>query len=64
MSHHYYEPLIYAEDLRYSLRRERLIAGFDLNVEEQLRLLTRLKFGGELDTIPIAQGEPVGRADG
>lgn len=46
-------PLVYAEDLLYPLDRERDVAGFDLNVEEQLRLLTKLDYGDELDKVPI-----------
>lgn len=51
--HHYYEPLVYPKDLSCSLSTERFIPGLDLNVPEQLELLTMFEFNVELTALPL-----------
>ena len=50
---HYYEPVVFAENLRRPLDQERSIPGLDLNVAEQLDLLGSLRYGSELQEIPL-----------
>ena len=50
---HYYEPVVFAEDLRRPLEQERTIPGLDLNVAEQRTLLGGLRYGSELLDIPL-----------
>lgn len=50
---HYYEPLVYAEDLRRPLSEERAIPGLDLNVPGQLALLAEFEYANELRRIPL-----------
>jgi hypothetical protein len=50
---HYYEPVVFAENLRRPLDQERSIPGLDLNTAEQLQLLTELRHGNELRKIPV-----------
>jgi hypothetical protein len=49
---HYYEPLFNPRRLRRSLREDRDLPGIDLNVEGQLELLARFRFGEELKRFP------------
>lgn len=49
---HYYEPLFNPRRLRYSLRKDRVLPGIDLNTAEQLNILSKLTFSGELSGIP------------
>jgi hypothetical protein len=56
--HHYYEPIIYANDLRQPLNRERNLPGLDLNLAEQLELLEGFNYNQELADLPLnAQGD-------
>jgi hypothetical protein len=50
---HYYEPVVFAENLRRPLEQERFIPGLDLNVAEQIELLGGLRYGSELLEIPL-----------
>ncbi len=50
---HFYEPVIFAEDLRRPLSQERAIPGLDLNVQEQLDLFKQLTYADELKQFPI-----------
>jgi hypothetical protein len=50
---HYYEPVVFAENLRRPLDQERSIPGLDLNVAEQIELLGSLGYGSELLEIPL-----------
>lgn len=55
--HHYYEPIIYANELRQPLDRERNLPGLDLNIAEQLQHLARFEYNQELTALPMnAQG--------
>lgn len=51
---HYYEPFAHPDDLRNPLDRERLLPGIDWNVSEQLEVLSRLRFEGELEDLSAA----------
>lgn len=51
--HHYYDPVVYPEDLRHPLTDERTIVGLDLNIPEQLDLLKNFKFNSELTELPL-----------
>lgn len=50
---HFYEPVVYADDLRRPLDQVRSIPGLDLNVEGQLELLRQLRYADELRQIPL-----------
>ena len=50
--HHYYEPLVYAEDLGNPLDAVRPLRGLDLNIEAQLTLLSRFQYAEELMRLP------------
>jgi hypothetical protein len=52
---HYYEPVVYAEDLRRPLDQERELPGLDLNVSEQLTLLEQFRYEEKLLEIPPLQ---------
>ncbi|NMN96527.1 class I SAM-dependent methyltransferase [Nocardiaceae bacterium YC2-7] len=49
---HYYEPLFDPRKLRHSLDEERNLPGFDMNTDEQLRILDLLHFGEEVKNLP------------
>lgn len=55
--HHYYEPIVYAEDLRYPLDKERYINGLDLNVDGQIEFLNKFHFNEELKKISLFEDE-------
>lgn len=55
--HHYYEPVVYAEDLRHSLDDDREILGLDLNPEGQLALLEQFSYADELRAIPMTSDD-------
>ena len=50
---HYYEPLFNPKHLRYSLRKERFLPGINFNEEEQLDILNKFNYNGELLKFPI-----------
>lgn len=50
---HFYEPVVFAEDLRRPLTEERTIAGLDLNVAGQVELLAQLQYADELRQLPL-----------
>jgi hypothetical protein len=50
---HYYEPLFNPDHLRKPLSSDRDLAGLDWNIGEQLDLLTRFHFNGELLAFPL-----------
>lgn len=45
---HYYEPFFSAQELRKPLSDERDLPGIDWNIEEQLTLLTQMRYADEL----------------
>lgn len=49
---HYYEPMFDYRQLKRPLHAERDLPGIDWNVPEQLALLGRLNYGGELTGMP------------
>ena len=51
--HHYYEPIVFQRDLRYSLSLERPLPGIDLDVSGQLELLHKINCSSELTDIPL-----------
>lgn len=53
---HYYEPVVFKENLRRPLEEDRTIPGLDLNTPEQLRLLGEMHFADELRQIPVEKG--------
>ncbi len=55
---HYHEPAVNPRDLRYSLGDERQLPALDLNVTEQLELLSRFHYGAELTGFPLRATEP------
>ena len=50
---HYYEPLINTKQLRHSLSDVRRLPAVDLNVREQLSMLTRFNYQEELKAFPL-----------
>ncbi|MBK9737009.1 MAG: class I SAM-dependent methyltransferase [Saprospiraceae bacterium] len=50
---HYYEPMFNPKYLYRSLRLKRNLPGINLNVESQLKLLSKFKFSEELIGFPI-----------
>ncbi len=55
---HYYQPLINPKKhLKKSLRDDRNLPGFDMNVEEQLDLLAKFDYNVELLEFPIDNGK-------
>lgn len=48
---HYYEPMFNGQ-LRKSLREDRVLPGIDLNVDEQLEILSKFHFNNELLEFP------------
>jgi Methyltransferase domain len=56
--HHYYEPVVFPEDLTRDLRLPRQITGLDLNESRQLGLIEQFKYRDELLAIPVEQTAP------
>lgn len=56
--HHYYEPIVYAKDLTRPLSQDRSIPGLDLNISEQLDLLSQFKFNGDFAGLPMEEQTP------
>ena len=50
---HYYEPAFRRRDLPNPVWKERSLPGLDLNVDGQLELLEKLRYGEELDRFPM-----------
>lgn len=50
---HYYEPLFNPVSLRHPLRQDRNLPGLDMNVTEQLDLLKKFDYNGELVGFPV-----------
>ena len=50
---HYYEPLFNAHQIRDVLRQDRNMPGIDLNIKEQLNLLSQFNFNDELVKFPL-----------
>lgn len=50
---HYYEPLFDCSTLTKPLCKTRKLPGINWNSGEQLDLLSRFQFGGELDSVPV-----------
>jgi len=50
---HYTEPMFNPKRLRYSMDRDRELAGVELNIEEQLAILDRFHFSDELVSFPL-----------
>lgn len=59
---HYYEPVVFAEDLRRPLTQKRSIPGLDLNEGAQLELLRELRYGEELLQIPLRKDKKAAAA--
>ena len=53
--HHYYEPIVFAKDLKRDLDLPREIAGLDLNEAAQLDLVGQFNYRDELLKIPTVQ---------
>ena len=51
--HHYYEPVVHAEDIKKPLDEERPLPGIDLNEEGQLSLIEAFSYRRELEAIPL-----------
>ena len=56
---HYYEPLFDTEPLRAILAKERNLPGIDLNLGEQLAMLSELDFAAELLALPLKSDNPL-----
>jgi hypothetical protein len=56
--HHYYEPLLFESDLRFSLREKRSIEGLDWNEKAQVDLITRFHYRDELLSLPMEASGP------
>jgi hypothetical protein len=56
---HYHEPAVNPRDLRHSLADERRLPALDLNVTEQLELVSRFHYSAELTRIPLRASEPM-----
>ena len=51
---HYYQPLINPKKhLTRSLRKDRNLAGIDLNIKEQLSILKQFRWNEELQQLPL-----------
>jgi predicted O-methyltransferase YrrM len=50
---HYYEPMFNPKYLRYSLKEDRPLPGIQLNVAEQLDILSKFHFNNELMSFPL-----------
>lgn len=53
---HYYEPMINPGHLRHPLDEVRDLPGIDLRIRHQLELLGQLRYGDELQRIPVTGG--------
>lgn len=53
--HHYYEPIVFPDDIKDDLRLPRQITGLDLNERGQFDLLKEFNYRDELIAIPIEQ---------
>jgi hypothetical protein len=51
--HHYYEPIVLASDLTIDPDTKRQLPGIDLNVEGQLKLISKFNYRTELEAIPF-----------
>jgi len=49
--HHYYDPVVYAEDLRQPAGAERNLPSLDLRTREQVALLSQFDYSSELQAI-------------
>ncbi|PKM98979.1 MAG: hypothetical protein CVU79_00225 [Elusimicrobia bacterium HGW-Elusimicrobia-3] len=56
---HYYEPLFNVNQLRFSLRNDRVLPGIDFNVSGQLELLSQFDYQHELDGIAVDKKNPL-----
>jgi predicted O-methyltransferase YrrM len=50
---HYYEPLFNPKYIRHSLDTDRYLPSIDMNIQEQLGLLEKFNYSGELLEIPV-----------
>ncbi len=50
---HYYEPLFNPAHLKKPLNRNRFLPGIDLNVSEQLAILSKFNYNKELESFPV-----------
>lgn len=57
---HYYEPLFNPKRLRFSLRKDRQLAGIDFNEQEQLQILSKFDYNNELKEIPVEKNRSFG----
>ncbi len=53
---HFYEPMFNPKHLIHSPRVDRVLPGIDLNVTEQLNLLSKFHFNNELILFPLEKG--------
>ena len=53
VGHHYYDPIVYQQDLRKPLDEERTLPAVDMNVREQLDLLRHFDYNQELLELPF-----------
>lgn len=60
---HFYEPVVFKEDLRRPLSQERVIPGLDLNAQGQLDLLREFTFAEELRQFPLKGDAKATRPD-
>ncbi len=54
--HHYYEPIVFPEDLRKPLDEDRCLPALDLNEASQLELVRAFHYREELLSIPLESG--------
>lgn len=57
LRNHYYEPVVYRDDLRRPLSEERDIPGLALYTEVQLELLAKFRFESELLNFPLQRSD-------
>lgn len=57
---HYYEPMYDPNQLRISPSEDRLLLGIDLNISEQLSILSKFDYNDELSKIPLDKTSKLG----
>ncbi|MCB2222181.1 MAG: class I SAM-dependent methyltransferase [Bacteroidetes bacterium] len=55
---HYYDPLFNPKQIKHSLRKDRFLPSINLNIKEQLELLSRFNYNKELINIPEEKTAP------
>jgi hypothetical protein len=57
---HYYEPLFNSKEIRKGWEKQRHLPGIDMNIEEQLSLLSQFNYADELKQFPLHRNGSLG----